>query len=794
MRWSSLVLSSAFLVFSSTPAPAAPGARVHHYVGSDNARWKTENLPATLTSTRQAGLASSIVYAGGTYPISIVKMAVDGAGNAYVIGNWLVTGAMYNPSLPLPPAIALSDIVVSKIDPTGAVVYVTHLGGKGNDTALGIAVDASGNVYGVGFTTSQDFPLRHAVQTVPGSADTGFVFKLDSSGDLAWSTYFGGSGLDAPGGSGSGVDAVAVDAAGNAYVTGISDQANLITTAGAFQTTAIVRSNVLGPARSAFVAKFGPAGALVYSTWLGGSAPNCVGGSGCVGYARTDDGLAIAVDSGGNAYVAGTTNSTDFPVTPGAFQTNCACPPHTANAFVTKLNPAGAKPVYSTYLGQGGGYPGISASRSGAITVDSGGKAYVALPAAGPPNTTAFPQSFVAALNPAGSALAFSTYLGETSAGGTSSVPTGIALDANGDVFLSGTTHDATFPDSLGAFSTGPSFVMELSPGVTKVLFSVRLLAGTVDADVAIDPATGNVVTAGSSGYLMRLSSLSSPLPPVLGVGNAANGTLDSGVTPMEIVSIYGIGIGPKTPVTARPSAGVYPTSLGGVQVFFNHQPAPLLYVSGNLINTVVSDNSGIWAGDRAGGLKWRPGGGAGGAAYREHARHLQKSGRERDSRQPGWNTKQPDQSGKGWKHRFYLRDRRGVAVAVGTATNGRAIFAAGIIPAHLRRPGVSSHYRRVSNQLQGQRLPSLRQSTSHPAPGGRYLQSFHSVCLRDAVVEPGYVVRRGRGERPNFFSAVSKPSWFISQYFMRAEPNSSACSPLVSCQRMMRCGSAAST
>ena len=597
MQCSCFVLSGAFLVFSSTPAPAAHLTRMHHYVGNDSIQWKIEGSRANLASTRQAGLASSIVYAGGTYPMSIAKMVVDGAGNAYVIGNWLVTGAMYDPSLPLPPAIALSDIVVSKIDPTGAIAYVTYIGGKGNDTALGIAVDSSGNVYGVGFTTSQDFPMRHPVQTVPGSADTGFVFKLDSAGDLAWSTYFGGSGLDAPGGSGSSVNAVAVDAAGNAYVTGISDQPNLVTTAGAFQTTAIVRSNVLGPARSAFVAKFSPLGALVYSTWLGGSTPNCVGGSGCVGYARTDDGLAIAVDSGGNAYVAGTTNSTDFPVTPGAFQTNCGCPPHTTNSFVTKLNPAGAKPVYSTYLRQGSGYPGISASRSGAITVDSGGKAYVALPAAGPSNTTAFPQSFVAALNPAGSALTFSTYVGGTSPGGTSSIPTGIALDANGDVFLSGTTHDATFPDSLAAFPAGPSFVMELNPNVTKVLFSARLPVGTVDADVAIDPAAGNVVTGGSSGYLMRLSSLSSALPPVLGIGNAANGSLDKGVTPTEIVSIYGIGIGPKTPVTARPSAGTYPTSLGGVQVFFNHQPAPLLYVSGNLINTVVSDIPGIYFG-----------------------------------------------------------------------------------------------------------------------------------------------------------------------------------------------------
>ncbi|HET9320299.1 MAG TPA: SBBP repeat-containing protein, partial [Bryobacteraceae bacterium] len=265
MKWSAVGVSSAFLAVMCIPTAAAQDTRMHHYVGSDSSRWKIERsaAKATLASIPLAGSTSSIVYAGGDYPISIAKMAVDSAGNAYVIGNWLVTGAMYLPYLPLPPAIALSDIVVSKIDPSGAIAYVTHIGGKGNDTALGIAADSSGNVYGVGYTTSQDFPSRHAVQTMPGSPSTGFVFKLDSNGDLVWSTYFGGSGLGLLGGS---VNAVAVDGAGNAYVTGISDQANLMTTAGAFQTTAIVRGNVLGPASSAFVAKFSPLGTLEYST------------------------------------------------------------------------------------------------------------------------------------------------------------------------------------------------------------------------------------------------------------------------------------------------------------------------------------------------------------------------------------------------------------------------------------------------------------------------------------------------------------------------------------------------
>jgi len=589
--------SVVLLVISLTPAWSASVTRTHHYVGNDVSRWTIESsrAQALLSSVPQA---HSLIYAGGNSPISTVKIAMDAAGNTYVIGNGLVTGSMYFPYLPLPPAVAPSDVVVSKIDPGGTVVYVSHLGGKGSDMATGIAVGSSGDVYGVGYTTSSDFPLQHAVQSIPGSGTTGFIFKLDAFGDLVWSTYFGGSGLDL---LGSRVNAVAVDPVGNAYVTGLSDQSNLMTTAGAFQVSGGVSAQFDDPAASAFVAKFNPVGALVYSTWLGGRTPNCFVGSGCAYYARVDSGLGITVDREGNAYVAGVTNSIDFPTTDGALQTSCNCPSYSTQAFVTKLRPTGASLGYSTYLG-GIGYTGQSsqgllpplqnASRSLAISVDSGGNAYVALPAVEPFSSSLTPQILVAALHPTGSALAFSVHVG-----GPTSYPTGIAVDAHGDVLISGTTSSQTFPDSLGAFPTGSSFVTELSPGAAQVLYSLRLPPGAADADVAIDPSTGNIVTAGTSGSLMRLTSLSTQLPPVLGIGNAANWSVDQAVTPMEIVSIYGIGIGPKTPVTAPASSGTSTTSLGGVQVFFNGKPAPLLYVSANQINTVVSDNPGVYFG-----------------------------------------------------------------------------------------------------------------------------------------------------------------------------------------------------
>jgi uncharacterized protein (TIGR03437 family) len=551
---------------------------MHYYVGRDPSQWKVESarhvVPLSAPASSPAG---TVVSGGGGYPISIVSMAVDATGNVYVIGNWLVTSASYASFTTPPPA--QTSIVLSKIDPTGVTVYVTRLGGKQADSATGIAVDSSGHVYGVGYTTSPDFPLLHAVQSIPGSGKNGLVFKLDPSGDLVWSTYFGGTDLGAANTQpvtafvvGSSVNAVAVDSAGNAYVTGASDQPNLITTPGAFQTKGNVSSGIADYS-SAFVTKFDPSGTPLYSTWLGGSTPNCLGGSGCIAYRKTDAAGSIAVDSAGNAYVAGQTNSTDFPTTPGAFQTSCNCPEYFFDGFVTKLNPAGSELVYSTYAG---GFVPFS------MVLDSSGAAYIA--------GQTFPSflAFAGTLNATGSALTSSAYGGGSN---TYSSANAIARDNAGHVFLSGTTSSPEFPSSLSGFPAGQNFLLELSPDLSKVLYSVRLPAGTSDMDVAIDPFTGDLMAAGSSGDLMRLTSLSAPLPPILGVGNAANWTIDNAVAPQEVVSIYGIGIGPQQAVTAQPSSGVYPTSLGGVQVSFNNHPAPLLYVSANQINTVVSDS-----------------------------------------------------------------------------------------------------------------------------------------------------------------------------------------------------------
>jgi hypothetical protein len=239
-----------------------------------------------------------------------------------------------------------ADVFVTKLNPTGsALVYSTYLGGARFDQGSAIAVDAAGNAYVTGGTTSGDFPTTPGTRQPTfggGFAKDVFVTKLNPTGRaLAYSTYLG-AGSDEHG------YGIAVDSVGNAYVTGTS-ATDFPTTPGALQTTSPGGGN-------GFIAKLNPAAsALVYSTYLGGSS--------------YDQGAEIAVDAAGSAHVTGYTESTDFPTTPDARQTALL---GFNDAYLTKLNPAGGALVYSTYLGGSGGDEGIG------VALDSAGNAYTA--------------------------------------------------------------------------------------------------------------------------------------------------------------------------------------------------------------------------------------------------------------------------------------------------------------------------------------------------------------------------------------------------------------------------------
>jgi hypothetical protein len=294
-------------------------------------------------------------YLGGSRADFGSGIAVDSSGAAYVVGatvslDFPITAGAYQTMNREP-----YELFITKVNPAGsAMVYSTYLGGHGTDSptgqaTAGIAVDSAGNAYVSGGTTSFDFP------TTPGSYQPSmrgsweaFITKLNPAGSaLVYSTYLGGSDTDAS-------YAIALDSAGNAYVTGL-------TTSNDFPTTALAPQRIRAGDNDAFVAKLSADGsALVYSTYLGGTT--------------TDLGTAIAVDPLGNAYVSGFTDSSDLPVTPGAFQPTYG---GRRDTFIAKLNPSGSSFVYCTFLGGTDDDAHVTGDIFGGIAADSSGNAYV---------------------------------------------------------------------------------------------------------------------------------------------------------------------------------------------------------------------------------------------------------------------------------------------------------------------------------------------------------------------------------------------------------------------------------
>jgi hypothetical protein len=370
--------------------------------------------------TKLNGAGNAIVYStylGGSGDDRGFSIAVDGAGNAYVTG-W--TGST---NFPVAAAVQGSaggggrDAFVAKLNSTGTgLIYSTYLGGSGSDSGNGIAIDASG-AYVTGSTTSNNFPVANAFQALPGGGQDGFVTKLNAAGSaIVYSTYLGGS-LDDRGSS------IAVDSSGAAYVTGNTSSTNFPTV------SALQAAN--GGAPDAFVTKLSASGSsAIYSTYLGGS-----------GVENMELGRSIAVDSSNNAYVTGTTFSSNFPT----FQPLQPSLSGSNDAFVVKLNAAGSAFVYSTYLG------GSSIDYGESIAVDGSGIAYVAgytaspdfpsVNADQPANAGSF-DAFIAKLNTSGSALTDTDFLG----GSGTDAGYGIALDSAVSAYVTGQTSSSNFP------------------------------------------------------------------------------------------------------------------------------------------------------------------------------------------------------------------------------------------------------------------------------------------------------------------------------------------------------------
>mgnify|MGYP001389337330 CR=1 FL=1 len=455
-------------------------------------------------------LAYSTYLGGGGADSGGAGIAVDAAGNAYLLGetnstNFPVTAGAFD-SL---KTTTERDAFVAKLNPSGtAVVWATYLGGSGygvwmDNIGDGIAVDASGNVFVVGRTASLDFPTTpgayRTAKFSPDSSWEGFLVKLDAGGAaLVYSTFLGG--LANP-------EGLAIDADGNAFVAGIEWQGTLPTTSGAFQ-------RVRGGGQDAFVMKVNPEGTGVhYSTYLGGSG--------------SDSAAAIAVDDDGNAYVVGGTSSANFPVTPGAFDTvkdpTVVGGYLNVDAFVAKLNPTGSALVYSTFLGGSASEVSGIGRPEGGIALDASGAAYVTgvtqsanfptTPGALQPALWATYDTFVTKLSPDGSELAYSTYLGGGM--GSSEPAGGIVVDGNGIPYVTGYRSGygtAGFPlvSPLPQGSSGYGiFVSRLNATGTRLFWSTFLSrSGTarVEPGIALDPE-GAVYVSGTAGSGFTTSS-----------------------------------------------------------------------------------------------------------------------------------------------------------------------------------------------------------------------------------------------------------------------------------------------
>jgi hypothetical protein len=505
-------------------------------------------------------------YLGGSGNVSVgagesgLALAVDAEDNAYIAGG------TFSSDFPVTPGAYQTmngetgynggTGFVTKLNPSGsALVYSTYLGGSNGSNAFGfsdevlaLAVDSAGDAYLTGNTHASNFPVTPGTVQQQYNGQLGainaFVTKLNPTGTkLLYSTYLGGSGdsvgaVNNPGDSGQ---AIAVDASGDAYISGITTSVDFPTTSGAFQTINLgadcLHSQVAGCGGSnAFVTRLNPtATKLLYSTYLGG-----IGGGPDSDVNATDGANAIAIDSSGDAFVAGLTNSLDFPVTAGSLD-----PTGDGNGagFVAKLNPAGSALVYSTFFGN---------SDAGVVSlaVDSAGKVYLAgyAPAGITSTADAIPSqsccAYLAKLNTAATALEYATYLGGTPVGST--VSQALALDASGNVYLTGTTRSLKFPVTSGAFQSTDkgqnnqpnAFVAKFAlagettdhfgtvttiadSGATSQSGKPETITATVAATTGGAPPTGSV-TFSEQYYAPNSTARPTPLPPVTVALNAS--------------------------------------------------------------------------------------------------------------------------------------------------------------------------------------------------------------------------------------------------------------------------------
>jgi len=513
-------------------------------------------------------------YIGGQSSDIGLGIAVDPAGNIYSTGvtlsnNFPVTEGAYqrNPGNPSAEEFDRADCFVFKLNAAGnALLYSTYLGGRQPDGCTALAVDSTGSAYVTGATASINFPVTEgAFQSqlrlgLLALSFDGFLTRLNPAGSgLVSSTFFGGNGTDIPAG-------LAIDRTGNAYVTGATNSTTgFPVTQGSLQTSYKQVGPVYRPTvNDAFVLKFNPDGkSLLYGTYLGGGA--------------NDVGYGISVDAQGSAYICGSTESRDLPVTAQAYQSafggggsQTFLFSSAGDAFAAKLNPTATELVYATYLG------GTREDRAFGCIADEGGDLHIT----GHTTSTDFPVStdarqrtfagtspreivtgdaFYTRLNNTGRAMVYSSYYGGTS----EEAGFGITRDAAGAIYISGGTTSAELPSG-----PAPTFQRGFGGGAP-----VTALSPFGDA------------------YVVKWGDPPKPTLSLSSVVNAAS-FIGANVAPGEWVVIAGAGIGPETAVSS-PQDSRPPTQLSGVRVLFDGVESPLLSVSATRITAIVPFGAG---------------------------------------------------------------------------------------------------------------------------------------------------------------------------------------------------------
>jgi uncharacterized protein (TIGR03437 family) len=533
----------------------------------------------------------------GTYG-STAAVAADTSGNFFVVAT------VQEPS-------GQQQIRAIKTDAQGNELASFDLG-SGSDAPAGAAVDPQGNLVIVGTTYAQSFPLVSPA-TFAINYQAGFVVKLDSQlTKILFSTLLGGSQVSTPADE-SNVNAVAIDTAGNIYVAGSTGSADFPTTPGAFQTTGPTPTNSGFPT-FAFVTEISPDGAsILYSTYFGSDSTSCIGDSGCIGTVGGTSANAIALEGTGDIVIGGTTSANQLPVTPATLGQQCNCgyseepAQFVPSGFLAKFAPGGKQLDWATYIPLA--QPGPESASGYELSITSvaidaqenvifGGVAPTGLFVTNGALQTSYPTAnsaadysapFVAKVNASASGYLFSTYFGEGIFG---SIGAALALDPQGDIWLTGGSAPTALPIPGSIPLLGSTFVAELSADGSSVINVITAPAGAAGQAIVIAP-DGSPVALGSAGSL--LLDLPSQPASLVGVENSAGIQVTGDIAPDELVSLFGVGLGPAGALGGKVVNGALTNSLDGVQVLFNNVPAPLLYVGPNQINAIVpSSVSGL--------------------------------------------------------------------------------------------------------------------------------------------------------------------------------------------------------